>query len=153
MLACSIRPANRADLAAVASIDAATNPLAWRAEMFAEELGRNDAYFVVAEASSEILGFAISRFVLDEAELLLIAVMPLAQRSGLGRQLLLATLEECGERRTGALHLEVRASNAAATALYRALGFRENGLRRRYYRDNGEDALLFEYTLGRARPA
>ena len=86
------------------------------------------------------MGFALARRTADEAELLTLCVEPAAPGHGLGRRLaetLFAELRAEGVRR---VHLEVRGSNAAARALYGALGFRESRRRAGYYRD-GEDAL------------
>lgn len=77
-----------------------------------------------------------------EAELLRIAVAPAGRRTGLGRDLLRASEAGLGAAGIHRLHLEVRASNAAARALYEGQGWRSTGTRPRYYRD-GEDAVLY----------
>lgn len=81
-----------------------------------------------------------------EAELLRIAVAPSARRSGLGRALLRASEAGLGAVGIHQLHLEVRASNAAARSLYESEGWRPVGARPRYYRD-GEDAVLYSKSL------
>jgi ribosomal-protein-alanine N-acetyltransferase len=87
-------------------------------------------------------GFAMVRTVLDEAELLLLAVARAARRQGIGAALLARVLEDAEARGAACVHLEVRADNPAVD-LYRAHGFAKNGERRAYYR--GAD--------GRARDA
>lgn len=105
----------------------------------------------IARREGRTAGFALSRIILDDAELLLLAVRPQARRAGVGRALLdraIAVAETMGARR---LHLEVRENNAAVE-LYRSAGFDEIGRRADYYRGaNGNkfDALTFTFALGR----
>ncbi len=83
----------------------------------------------------------------DEAQLLDLTIAPEHQRQGLGRALLAATLDIARNMKMRRILLEVRPSNLAALGLYRAAGFHEIGLRRRYYpADNGEreDAIVME---------
>ena len=135
-----IRPGRRGDERELARLAAAVLPEAWPAEAFAATLGAESARARVAEAGGAFVGFALAQRAADAAEILSVAVAPVAQRKGLGRRLveqLLADLRADGVAR---VHLEVRASNAAALGLYRSLGFRQTRRRARYYRD-GEDAL------------
>jgi ribosomal-protein-alanine N-acetyltransferase len=97
---------------------------------------------------SAVLGFTVASLLPPQAELETIAVAAGSQRYGLGRQLF-HTLT--GELRAAGAHeilLEVRASNRAALAFYRSLGFAETGLRPRYYADPVEDAVLMSLTIG-----
>jgi ribosomal-protein-alanine N-acetyltransferase len=75
-------------------------------------------------------------------ELQSLAVDPGARRTGIGSALMECLLDWARERGYRALHLEVRAGNLPAIALYRRFGFVQTGRRRAYYQDNGEDALL-----------
>jgi ribosomal-protein-alanine N-acetyltransferase len=86
---------------------------------------------------------ALGRGAADEVEILLVAVVPHARRRGVGRALVEALLADAGARRA---HLEVRASNRAAIALYERTGFVAAGVRKRYYAD-GEDALVMARTV------
>jgi ribosomal-protein-alanine N-acetyltransferase len=74
-----------------------------------------------------------------------LAVVPGRRRRGIARRLVEDLLERACAERADPLSLEVRASNFAAQGLYRTHGFRLAGLRRRYYRDTGEDALIMEW--------
>lgn len=141
-----IRDARHDDIVAIARIDAATNPLPWTEMQHAEELGRDDA-FVLVSATDAVNGFVTVRVVADESELLLIAVDPAHQGRGEGGRLLDAALAAASARGASVMQLEVRAGNLAALALYASRGFRRVGLRRRYYRDNGEDAVLLDCRL------
>ncbi|HHX82191.1 MAG TPA: ribosomal protein S18-alanine N-acetyltransferase [Pseudomonadaceae bacterium] len=98
-------------------------------------------------------GFAEFLTVLDECQLLNLAVLPAQQRQGLGRVLLAHVLQEATERECRYCVLELRVSNTAAQALYRSAGFVECGLRKAYYPPLGagterEDALLLRRELG-----
>ena len=87
----------------------------------------------LAEQAGEIVGFSLMRAVVDEAELLLVAVGPHARRRGVGGRLIGHFIEDARQRGARRLHLEVREGNAAV-ALYRAAGFEVAGRRRDYYR-------------------
>lgn len=82
----------------------------------------------------ELLGFAVVRVILDEAELFTIGIKTAFQGQGLGRMLLESALAACVRRGARCCFLEVRESNAPALALYRRCGFTQIGLRARYYR-------------------
>ena len=108
-----------------------------------EELERAWAkiWVVRPEPNAEPVGFALAWHAADEVHLLDLAVDPGARRRGVARQLVGAVLGYAREARARLVLLEVRASNAAAIALYQSAGFSENGVRRGYYSDNGEDAV------------
>jgi [ribosomal protein S18]-alanine N-acetyltransferase len=91
-------------------------------------------------------GFALVELAADEAELHLIVVGPRFRARGIGRALLRAVIGAATERGAARMFLEVAAGNAAAIALYIAVGFGEVGRRRAYYRD-GQDALVFARVL------
>ncbi|WYV63587.1 ribosomal protein S18-alanine N-acetyltransferase [Salmonella enterica subsp. enterica serovar Infantis] len=95
-------------------------------------------------ADDRMAAFAITQVVLDEATLFNIAVDPDFQRRGLGRMLLEHLIDELEKRGVVTLWLEVRASNAAAIALYESLGFNEATIRRNYYptAQGHEDAII-----------
>lgn len=86
-------------------------------------------------------GFALGRAVAGEAELLTIAVDPVAQGQGIGRALLLAVHAEAAQRGAAVIHLEVAADNGAARGLYAQAGYRASGRRPGYYARSGEPAV------------
>ena len=108
-----------------------------------EELARAWAKIWVVRPTegAEPVGFALAWHAADEVHLLDLAVDPAARRRGVGRELVRAVLSYATETRARLVLLEVRESNEGARALYRSLGFSENGVRRGYYSDNGEDAI------------
>ena len=96
------------------------------------------------QAAQPLAGFALGRVILDEAELLTLAVDPAAQRKGIGRACLAAFEREASVRGAVQLHLEVAETNAPAIALYRTAGWRDAGHRKAYYKgESGRiDAIL-----------
>jgi len=107
----------------------------------------SDVLFFVAAARSGVDGYVVAQDAADEGEILNLAVAPARQRGGIGRALVgqvLTTLAQRGARR---VFLEVRESNAAARALYAALGFEEVGRRTRYYRRPVEDAIVLRTAI------
>ena len=116
----------------------------WSETQWQQELGQPQQRLCLGSfeaRSSELLGVCCGWVVADELQLMLMLVDPRCRRSGVATVLLKELLELAKERRCKQATLEVAASNAAALALYRRLGFSTLGKRRRYYR-NGDDALL-----------
>jgi len=139
------------DINDVLDIERRSNPHPWRREHFENALKCGHLCIIAQEAHS-VVGFAIARALVDDAELLLIAVSPECRRSGIAT----ALVNELAARLTAIskspLHLEVRASNEGAIAFYAARGFVRSGLRKNYY-PNGvlgqqrEDAVLMQRHL------
>lgn len=98
---------------------------------------------------NRLLAFSVFSTVLDEAELLQIAVTPVEQGRGLAEKLFLLATEQMSQEAIGRVLLEVRASNSTAIRLYRRLGFTEDGRRKGYYPtvEGREDALLMSTAL------
>ncbi len=145
----SVRSGTAADLKAMAAIEksAAIDP--WSLSQFLESSLLDSNRSLVLEDDSGLLGFAIYQRVQDEATLLNIAILPARQRQGLGAQLLQSLVERLTRQGVTRLLLEVRRGNAAAIALYRRLGFVDDGVRPDYYPLPGgrEDALLMSREL------
>jgi ribosomal-protein-alanine N-acetyltransferase len=118
-----------------------------------EELERAWArlWVVRLEPGAEPVGFALAWHAADEVHLLDLAVDTAARRRGVGRELVGAVLSYARESSARLVLLEVRRSNDAAIALYRSSGFSENGVRRGYYSDNGEDAVEMCVDLSETR--
>lgn len=98
--------------------------------------------------SSKLCGFSMTRFVLDEAEILTVSVVPSMRRKGVGKALFVETLETLARQEIETLHLEVSEANISALKLYTRLGFTETGRRPGYYpQKNGTrrlDAILMQ---------
>lgn len=145
----ALRAARPDDLDALCALETAASAAPWSRTRVRDSLDRHRV--LVAPDGARIIGCAALRQVLDEAELLNLLVAPEYRRRGLGRALVQAGAAAVAGARW--LHLEVRAGNAAARALYGGMGFERVGIRRGYYpaADGGrEDAVLMRLGLGRA---
>ena len=141
------------DLDGVMAIELASFPTPWSRGMFSEDLDRPFSRpFVAAGPSGEVLGFVVCWNVAGESHLLNIAVHPESRGRGVGRALVRECIRRGARAGSARVHLEVRAGNEEAQALYRSCGFVFQGIRKRYYTDTGEDALLLSREI-RARDA
>lgn len=140
---CTIRRMTLSDLTAVTAIEAATFPRPWPQDSFRHELTANPAarYFV-AEKDGQVIGFAGSWIIIDEAEITNVAIHSDQRGHGYGRQLMTFAMKYLANLGAAYVTLEVRKSNETAQNLYKSLGFFKVGVRKKYYEDNGEDALL-----------
>jgi ribosomal-protein-alanine N-acetyltransferase len=141
--AIALRPMTDADINVVADIERASASWPWTPTMFREEM--NDTAtrgYWVAEIDGAVVGFAGLWVVVGEGHLTNIAVDPQVRRRGVATQLLLHTVRNAIARDCTALTLEVRVSNSSAIALYARFGFAPAGVRKGYYPDNHEDALI-----------
>ncbi|WP_025782792.1 ribosomal protein S18-alanine N-acetyltransferase [Sporosarcina sp. D27] len=115
----------------------------WSAEVFTHELTGNDyATYIVAECENEVVGHVGMWVVLDECHITNVAVRKHRQGLGIGEALMRQAMELCRNNGVVAMSLEVRVSNETAKNLYRKLGFQEGGIRKNYYSDDHEDALV-----------
>jgi ribosomal-protein-alanine N-acetyltransferase len=148
-----IRRASPADLEAILTIEEACDEAphwsraSWLETLSADEETRPARANFVAESNSDILGFAVFSRTGELAELESIAVSKLARRQGVGRALCRQGMDWSRDLGATVIELEVRASSDGALALYRLLGFVEQGRRRGYYRYPTEDAVLMAATL------
>lgn len=137
------------DLAQAFDIEKRAHAFPWSEKTFASNQGERYLNYRL-DVDNTLAAFAITQVVLDEATLFNIAVDPAFQRRGLGRALLEHLIRELEARDVFTLWLEVRASNAAAIALYESLGFNEATIRRNYYptAEGREDAIIMALPLG-----
>lgn len=140
---CIIRRMTMNDLDAVTAIEAATFPTPWSKDSFRQELERNvAARYLVAEKDGQVVGYAGAWIILDESHITNIAISQAFRGCGYGRQLTRALMQYIANLGAAYATLEVRKSNITAQNLYKSLGFIQLGVRKRYYEDNQEDALL-----------
>lgn len=140
-----LRRIERGDVAEVAALSARCFPSGgWTASDLEDELARDFAEVWLATDAGRIIGYAVGWFVGDDAEIMTLGTEPSAQRRGVARTLVARLQESVRARSMCSLNLEVRVSNEAARALYRALGFADVGVRSGYYAD-GEDAQLMTW--------
>jgi ribosomal-protein-alanine N-acetyltransferase len=118
----------------------------WGAESLAKQLQRDGNRAWVVRKGGVLVGFLLVERVLDELTVLNIVVEPESRRRGIGEQMLTRALADASDSGVDVVHLELRASNVAAKALYEGLGFRVVGKRPRYY-ERSEDAVLMSLKL------
>jgi [ribosomal protein S18]-alanine N-acetyltransferase len=132
------------DLTAVEAIERSSYPTPWSRSMFAGELTKPSSICIGAfdSETSELLGYLIISRYVDAWHVMNVAVAPEHRRRGIASSLLERLFElTAGDGRRG-YTLEVRVSNTSAIKLYERAGFRARGIRRGYYTDNREDALI-----------
>lgn len=140
-----IRPGRSGDLERIVEISRVSLPQAWSRESLSAELDNPArARFLVAEAAGQVIGFIHWWLVLDEGQIMNLAVNPDYRRHGAGRALLDAAVRSASESGAVSMVLEVREGSSAALGLYRSAGFSVIAVRRGYYSDNGENALFMQ---------
>lgn len=137
-------PMRRRHLRQVVRIDAQQDGDRWSPGLFLAEVRRGDdrRCYRVAMAGPVVVGFAGMLYAGDDGHVTTVAVDTAHRRCGVATALLVELAGDARRRGCGALTLEVRPSNTAALALYRRFGFAPAGVRKAYYADNGEDALV-----------
>lgn len=130
------------DLDAILAIEQASFHDPWSAASFRSILDQPQSIATVVEQAGAVAGYCIAWMVGDEAEVTNLAVEPSVRRAGLGRALLDHLIAVVAERGGATIYLEVRASNAAAQALYQSREFAVAGRRKAYYSGPTEDALI-----------
>jgi [ribosomal protein S18]-alanine N-acetyltransferase len=135
-----IRPLVYADLPSVLAIERRAFSTPWSLAMFVLELSKPSGICLAASDASGLVGYLVCSRYADVWHLMNVAVEPRRRREGIATQLIERLFDVAGfaDRYT----LEVRTSNRGAIAMYERFGFRAAGHRRRYYHDNGEDALI-----------
>jgi ribosomal-protein-alanine N-acetyltransferase len=148
-----IRRLDLADLDAIDEIEQRAYPTPWSRAMFASELAKPTSICLGAFEGDELVGYIVNSRYVDAWHVMNVAVDPDRRRRGIATQLLehLFDLTQGDERR--GYTLEVRISNDPAIRLYERLGFEPRGLRRGYYTDNREDALIMWRDSGTRPPA
>lgn len=131
------------DVDQVYEIEKSSFTVPWMKESFLNELTNNYfAIYHVAEYEGKLVGYCGMWLVLDESQITNIAILPEFRGKGLGEKLLVAVMNAARKRGASIMSLEVRVSNEPAQSLYKKLGFQPGGIRKNYYSDNQEDALV-----------
>ncbi len=143
----NITPFDFKHLNDIADLEKQCFSLPWTREMFEGELMSSIAEYFVAEYDGRAVGYAGMWKILDEGHITNIAVSPYYRRKKIGQALLDSLVSRANQKGIKKLLLEVRKSNEAAISLYSKNGFQSVGLRKGYYSDNNEDAVLMNLIL------
>ena len=140
----SIRKMTLQDVPAVAELDRNSFSLPWPERAFVFEVAANPAArcWIAEDEHGRIVGMLVMWLIVDEAHIATLASHPEFRKQGIGAHLLTQALQAARAEGARRALLEVRAGNEAAQAMYRKFGFEAAGRRQRYYKDNGEDAIL-----------
>jgi ribosomal-protein-alanine N-acetyltransferase len=141
-VAIEIRGLRLADLTEVEAIERRAYPTPWSRSMFASEIGKPSSVCLGAYEGNQLVGYVINSRYVDAWHVMNVAVDPDYQGRNIATRLLEKLFELTAEDGRDGYTLEVRVSNAVAIQLYEKLGFEARGLRRGYYTDNREDALI-----------
>jgi len=136
------------DLEQVVEIEKTSMPSPWSKELFEEELKRERAYYFVVEYGGRVAGYMGFWEAPQEAHIINLAIAPVFRNLGLGQEMIERCLDFAQKRGARLATLEARESNASARRLYEKCGFRTVAIRKKYYSDNQEDAIVMLRDLG-----
>lgn len=134
------------DAEGVARVERESFPTPWSREDFWREASNDFACYIVVLADEAIIGFGGCWISFEEAQVTNIALTASQRGRGLGKVLMEKLMRAAAERGAERMTLEVRPSNTPALRLYEGLGFAAIGVRKKYYQDNDEDAILMWHT-------
>lgn len=137
-----LRPIQSGDIDRILEIEAQWNALAWSRTSFEAEIAHEFGITVVAVSGDEVVGYASAWLVIDEIHITTIGVDKEFHGLKIGTRLMKELLVRGKESGAHCSTLEVRTSNEPAINLYKALGYKPAGIRKRYYSNNREDALV-----------
>ncbi|MDY0410484.1 ribosomal protein S18-alanine N-acetyltransferase [Virgibacillus soli] len=143
-----IRKMELDDIADVYTVDSASFPVPWTKEIFYQEIALNShAYYYVLLLDEHIVGYVGMWIVEDDAQITNIAILPSFRGLKLGEKLFRFSIQMAMYHGAERLSLEVRESNIVAQNMYRKFGLVPGGIRKKYYTDNKEDAIVMWVTL------
>ena len=130
------------DIDSVLEVSSLSFSIPWSKDSYIQELTNPIARYLVAKIDNKVVGFVGTWIVLDESHITNIAIHPNYRKQGIGSSLLEAFLKYCKSQGCIAFTLEVRNSNKAARTLYEKYNFKQEGVRKGYYEDTKEDAII-----------
>ena len=138
-----VRQAEAKDIVEMAKLDAIAFTVPWSEDSFRQEILSNDmAFYIVAEINEKLVGYAGLWKIVDEGHITNVAVHPDYRQKGIGKALVGVLIESTSDEGILSYTLEVRQSNLPAILLYSGFGFLPAGVRKKYYEDNDEDAII-----------
>ncbi|HSH24435.1 MAG TPA: ribosomal protein S18-alanine N-acetyltransferase [Massilibacterium sp.] len=139
----TIRLMEERDIPSILEVEHASFSIPWTEEAFRNELTLNKfAVYLVVEMNQKVIGYAGMWVIIDESHITNIAILPEYRGEGLGNLLFAEMIQLAQTLGAKTMTLEVRVSNDVAIQLYRKYGFQDGGIRKGYYTDNHEDALV-----------
>ena len=133
---------NESHLDSLETLEQMCFSIPWSKNLFRNEIGNSQKYYVVALSEGNVIGYGGIAFVLDEGDIMNIAVHPDFRKKGIGSGILTMLIEYATDKSASLINLELRESNENAYNMYKKFGFETVGKRKEYYSDNKEDALL-----------
>lgn len=144
-----IRRISENDIEAIASLEREIFPDPWSVKSIRETYENNSACIIGAYKQNVLIGYVIFYYVLDEGEIARIAVSSTYRRQGVAEQIFSGLLGFCAENKIERILLDVRISNEPAIAFYRKTGFTDDGIRKNFYDNPKEHALLMSTAVAR----
>ncbi|MFE8698566.1 ribosomal protein S18-alanine N-acetyltransferase [Cytobacillus sp. FJAT-53684] len=144
----TFRLLNQSDIDDILKIENESFTMPWSRTAFQNELSTNQyAVYIGLEEDGKVIGYCGTWIVIDEAQITNVAILPQYRGRKLGEALMRQAMEVASERGAKSMTLEVRVTNYIAQSLYRKLGFQDGAIRKNYYSDNQEDALVMWVNL------
>lgn len=143
-----VRKMELSDIEAVYQLSCENFSESWSFASIEKEVNNPVASYFVADLAGDVIGFGDIWHVLDEGEIINIAVAQRHQRAGVGRMLLGKMMDCAKAKKLNVMHLEVRMSNERAQRLYESQGFKQIAIRKAYYHNPNEDAIIMEWKEG-----
>jgi [ribosomal protein S18]-alanine N-acetyltransferase len=137
-----IQPLDLDDVGSIEQIEQSSMPAPWSRMMFVSEIVKSTSVCLGAFVDDVLVAYVIVSRYVDAWHVMNLVVAPEHRRQGIATRLLVALFDQTAEDDSRGFTLEVRVSNEAAIELYESMGFRAQGVRRGYYTDNREDALI-----------
>lgn len=138
----TVKKATLDDVAKIAYMEKICFVHPWSEKSIEDEMTKDGSVFLLAYSGEEAVGYIGMSVVLDEGYVANLAVLPNFRRQGFGKALLFNLLKEAESKKLAFVTLEVRALNQNAISLYESFGFEKAGVRKNYYKEPLEDALL-----------
>jgi len=143
----NFRKADKKDILQIVELEKNTFSDAWSVQGVTDSYMQRQSFITVAEMEEKIVAYCIVYYVLEEGEIARIAVDKELRRQGIGRGLLDYTCSMCLEQQIERLLLDVRVSNRFARDFYERYGFQIDGMRKNFYKNPSEDAVLMSKSL------
>lgn len=131
-----------ADIDAVVTVENQSFTSPWSRQAFCDELKNQLAHYLLAVMKDRVIGYVGMWLIIDEVHITNVAVLPSYRKLGIGKCMMQKAIGFAKARGAASMTLEVRPSNTPALALYKKLGFEHAGVRKNYYEDTQEDAII-----------